>query len=237
MSSLAIGLTTIVSSTRCFGDERVVFWREAAAGLNRHAYFFGKNIGELPRLFFVPAFYLLIFSSTTGLSNHPTQQYVLLLAAVWAISGLGYFVSLVVSPKNAQLAGVLVVLLSLMSNGIFVPKHKLGWLNTKFHMLDFSFGYHMAYASYILDEDGFADFWAPDPNTFDFGVVNIIACPFDQACLKWAWMKTLIREQYGFSGVAGELHHKPLLGLFFIGIAARISALCALLFTAKDKQV
>ena len=32
--------------------------------------------------------------------------------AVWAVSGLGYCVSVVVSPANSQLAGVLVVLIA-----------------------------------------------------------------------------------------------------------------------------
>eukprot|EP01047_Picozoa_sp_COSAG01_P043412 COSAG01_NODE_3852_length_5629_cov_3.080108_8_plen_91_part_00 len=48
LSGLAIGLTTIISSTRCFGAERIVFWRESSSGLNRVAYFLGEPPVNLP---------------------------------------------------------------------------------------------------------------------------------------------------------------------------------------------
>eukprot|EP01050_Picozoa_sp_SAG11_P015625 SAG11_NODE_2047_length_3884_cov_1.573844_7_plen_342_part_00 len=69
LSGLAIGLTTIISSTRCFGAERIVFWRESSSGLNHLAYFLGKNIAEVPRLFFVPLFYFVIFQATTAIHS------------------------------------------------------------------------------------------------------------------------------------------------------------------------
>ena len=129
LSGLAIGLTTIISSTRCFGNERIVFWREAAAGMSKPAYFIGKTIAEIPRLFFIPGFYLVIFTAVTGSNDHHVDEYWILLFAVWAVSGWGYLVSVLVKPLNSQLAGVLVVLISLMLNGVFVPKHRLGRLN------------------------------------------------------------------------------------------------------------
>ena len=72
LSGLAIGLTTIISSTRCFGSERIVFWRESASGLNRLAYFVGKNIAEIPRLVFIPGFYLVIFTALTSSGRNDT---------------------------------------------------------------------------------------------------------------------------------------------------------------------
>eukprot|EP01048_Picozoa_sp_COSAG05_P020767 COSAG05_NODE_3626_length_1949_cov_1.225946_1_plen_131_part_10 len=114
LSGMAIGLCTIISSTRCFGNERVVFWRESSSGLNKLAYFLGKNISEGPRLLTLPAFYLIIFQAFTSVTSGfgGLSEYVILLASVWAVSGLGYCVSLTVAPANSQLAGVLCVLMS-----------------------------------------------------------------------------------------------------------------------------
>ena len=41
MSGLAVGLTTLLASLRPFGNERAVFWRESASGVNKFAYFLG----------------------------------------------------------------------------------------------------------------------------------------------------------------------------------------------------
>ena len=109
-----------------------------------YAHFFGKNLAELPRLFFVPLFYLGIFSACTSTSSHPGHEYVLLLLVVWAVSGFGYLVSLLVSPNNSQLAGVLVVLSAAMCNGIFVPVSRMGRVASVFHLPWVSYAYHMA---------------------------------------------------------------------------------------------
>ena len=74
LSGLAIGLTTIISSTRCFGSERIVFWRESASGLDRLAYFVGKNIAEIPRLVFIPGFYLVIFTALTSSGRNDNED-------------------------------------------------------------------------------------------------------------------------------------------------------------------
>lgn len=54
MYSLGLGMTVGLASLRVFGNERVVFWREAAdgsgMGLSPLPYFIAKNMTELPRI-------------------------------------------------------------------------------------------------------------------------------------------------------------------------------------------
>ena len=66
------------------------------------AYFIGKNIADLPRLFVIPAFYLSLFLGFSGAQGHNGARYVALLVAVWATSGIGYAASILFNPKNAQ---------------------------------------------------------------------------------------------------------------------------------------
>ena len=47
--TVAIGLASAPAAVNVFGDERAVFWREAAAGHNRFSYFLGKTILALYR--------------------------------------------------------------------------------------------------------------------------------------------------------------------------------------------
>lgn len=98
---------------------------------------------------FIPGFYLVIFTAVTGSDDHHISEYWVLLFAVWAVSGLGYLVSVLVKPLNSQLAGVLVVLVSLMCNGIFVPKHRMGRI-AQWGVPQASYAYHMAKALYLL---------------------------------------------------------------------------------------
>lgn len=86
------------------------------------------------------------------------KQYIILLNAVWAVSGLGYLVSVVVKPLNSQLAGVLIVLLSLMTNGIFVQKSRMGRVDSELHLPQASFAYHLSTALYLVKEDTFVSF-------------------------------------------------------------------------------
>ena len=67
LPAIAVGLTTIISSTRNFGNERVVYWREAASGLNRVAYFLAKNVADIPRLLLIPIFYFIMVRPMAGL--------------------------------------------------------------------------------------------------------------------------------------------------------------------------
>ena len=92
MLTLGLGLTIALASTRVFGNERVVFWREAAPGsgmdLPRSAYFLAKNLVELPRLllltfFLLAGFYPLARPRANFLHNY----LVLCFAAAFQVSG------------------------------------------------------------------------------------------------------------------------------------------------------
>ncbi|XP_031574039.1 ABC transporter G family member 28-like, partial [Actinia tenebrosa] len=58
LSSLAIGLTAMLSSLRCFGNNRTTFWRESSTGINRLSYFLAVNIVQLPIIIITPMVYL-----------------------------------------------------------------------------------------------------------------------------------------------------------------------------------
>ena len=49
MFGMAIGFCSILSSLRTFGAEKTNFWRESARGVDRAAYFFGKNLSDVPK--------------------------------------------------------------------------------------------------------------------------------------------------------------------------------------------
>ena len=70
MLSLALGLTVALASLRVFGNELIVFWREAAPGggmgLSKLAYFSAKNVVELPRIALLTLALLSTYYSMTS---------------------------------------------------------------------------------------------------------------------------------------------------------------------------
>jgi hypothetical protein len=47
---LTIGLTASALGVKIFGEEKLVYWREAATGNNRFAYYIGKVVSMIPRM-------------------------------------------------------------------------------------------------------------------------------------------------------------------------------------------
>ncbi|XP_065072396.1 uncharacterized protein LOC135696807 [Rhopilema esculentum] len=117
MSSLAIGLTAILASLRCFGNHRTTFWRESASGVNRFSYFLAVNVCQLPLILVTPLVYLSLqytFTSPRALFKY---HYGAVLLAQFATTGIGYAISCIFNPRNSQMAAVVVVLISSLLSG------------------------------------------------------------------------------------------------------------------------
>jgi hypothetical protein len=117
MSGLAVGLTSMLAALRAFGNDRPVFWREAASGVNRLSFFLGVNIAYLPILVLMPLIYLSLFYTFTAPRAALSVHYTVVLMTMWATSGLGYLISMIFQPRNAQMAAVVVGLISTMVSG------------------------------------------------------------------------------------------------------------------------
>jgi len=120
--TMALGLTVAISSLRVFGDERVVFWREAAPGsgmkLDMLAYFVAKNLVEVPRLILLTAFFVLALYPTVTPGTSLGDLLLTSCVAAFAVSGLAYLASIALKPLAAQLVVVIYVLVAVMFSGL-----------------------------------------------------------------------------------------------------------------------
>jgi ABC-type multidrug transport system ATPase subunit len=123
--SLGIGLATL----RVFGNELLVYWREAAPGagmgLSRLGYFIGKNIVEIPRIFLLVLVASAVFYPLAQLlsSYHEFLWQSFFLA--WHVSGIAQFLSVALDGKTAQLALVILLLVFLLEAGVQTPFYKM----------------------------------------------------------------------------------------------------------------
>lgn len=117
MTSLAIALTSMLAALRCFGNDKPVFWRESASGINRVMYFLAVNISQIPIILITPVIFLSLFYTLVSPRAYFSDYYLVVLMAVWASHGMGYAVSTIFNQRSSQMATVVLVLISAMLSG------------------------------------------------------------------------------------------------------------------------
>jgi len=121
---LAIGLTASAPGVKIFGEEKLVYWREAAAGHNRFAYYIGKVLSTLPRMI------LACFHFTTMflLLSTPRISYSSSFAAnslyFYCIYGLASIISMITRREDGPLLAVMLSLIVGVLNGMSPSLHK-----------------------------------------------------------------------------------------------------------------
>ncbi|ORY53533.1 PEP carboxykinase-like protein [Rhizoclosmatium globosum] len=106
INGIVIALVGAPPAVKVFGEEMAIYYREAAAGHNKLAYFIGKNISIIFRIAMAAAH----FSAVYYLMSHPPinlgLQYGAMFLNFFGIYGLSMIVSMLVRRENAPLMGV-----------------------------------------------------------------------------------------------------------------------------------
>lgn len=115
---LAIGLTASSPGVKIFGEEKLVYWREAASGHNRFAYYIGKILSTIPRmivanLHFTVLFYLL---STPRITF--AAAFIANLLYFWCIYGLASGISMITRREDGPLLATMTSLIVGVLNGL-----------------------------------------------------------------------------------------------------------------------
>ncbi|KAF6254331.1 hypothetical protein COO60DRAFT_1703369 [Scenedesmus sp. NREL 46B-D3] len=113
---VALGLMAMVSGIKTFGGpERLVYFREAASGLNRLAYFCALDAFGYAGMLMRCAVYLM---------------YVVTAAIYYACTGIAYMMSQVMQPNAAQLAAAVAALINALVASKFSTSGAMGMMNS-----------------------------------------------------------------------------------------------------------
>lgn len=115
---LAIGLTASAPGVKVFGEEKLVYWREAAAGHNRFAYYIGKVISTIPRMILANFHFTVMFVFLTTPRISWFNVFAANLLYFWCIYGLASCVSMVVRREDGPLLAVMASLIVGVLNGM-----------------------------------------------------------------------------------------------------------------------
>ena len=99
-AAMAVGATT-------FGPEQVQYWRHASTGLPTLPYFLAKVTMDLPRLTIGASLFMAAFRTGYTSLGNINRLFGFIWMTYWVGFNMGYFISLVVEPRNVSLYSVL----------------------------------------------------------------------------------------------------------------------------------
>ncbi|KIV95082.1 hypothetical protein, variant 1 [Exophiala mesophila] len=125
LGGLAIGLAASAAGVKVFGDEKLIYWREAAAGHNRYAYYLGKVMSTFIRM----TLSCLHFSVFLGVLATPLMSFSTIFAAnllyFYCIYGFSSCISMVTRREDGPLLAVMGSLILGILGGAAPPLSKV----------------------------------------------------------------------------------------------------------------
>ncbi|CAG8979776.1 hypothetical protein HYALB_00011584 [Hymenoscyphus albidus] len=115
---LAIGLTASAPGVKIFGEEKLVFWREAAAGHNRFSYYMGKVFSTIPRMVLANLHFTTLFMLLSTPQISYMHSFAANLLYFYCIYGLASCVSMVTRREDGPLLAVMLSLIVGVLNGM-----------------------------------------------------------------------------------------------------------------------
>ncbi|KUJ19737.1 ABC transporter-like protein [Mollisia scopiformis] len=115
---LAIGLTASAPGVKIFGEEKLVYWREAAAGHNRFAYYIGKVVSTIPRMVLANFHFTTMFMLLSTPRIPYLSAFIANLLYFYCIYGLASIISMVTRREDGPLLAVMMSLIVGVLNGM-----------------------------------------------------------------------------------------------------------------------
>ncbi|KAM0866428.1 hypothetical protein ACQ4PT_042630 [Festuca glaucescens] len=114
---IAVSLLCMIGALRSFSLEKIHYWRERASGMSSLAYFLSKDTIDHFNTIVKPIVYLSMFYFFNNPRSSIWENYVVLVAVVYCVTGIGYTFAIFFQPGSAQLwSALLPVVLTLVSS-------------------------------------------------------------------------------------------------------------------------
>ncbi|KAK8463535.1 hypothetical protein SEVIR_1G375300v4 [Setaria viridis] len=113
---IAVSLLCKIGALRSFTLDKINYWRERASGMSSLAYFMSKDTIDHFNTIVKPIVYLSMFYFFNNPRSSIWENYVVLLALVYCVTGIGYTFAIFFQPSSAQLwSALLPVVLTLIA--------------------------------------------------------------------------------------------------------------------------
>nr|XP_029119783.1 ABC transporter G family member 28-like [Elaeis guineensis] len=113
---IAVSLLCKIGALRSFSLEKLQYWRERASGMSSLAYFLSKDTIDHFNTAIKPIIYLSMFYFVNNPRSSIADNYTILVALVYCVTGIGYIFAICFQPGSAQLwSALLPVVLTLIA--------------------------------------------------------------------------------------------------------------------------
>ncbi|KAH9221923.1 hypothetical protein DL95DRAFT_421411 [Leptodontidium sp. 2 PMI_412] len=132
---LAVGLTTSAPGVKIFGEDELVYWREAAAGYKR----FGKVLSTFPRMILASFHFTTLFMLLTSPRITYISSFVTNMLHFYCIYGLASDISMIARREDGPLLAVMMSLIVGVLNGMsqLLKKIDIARTNLGYHLGEF----------------------------------------------------------------------------------------------------
>ncbi|KAJ3278858.1 hypothetical protein HDU76_009714 [Blyttiomyces sp. JEL0837] len=103
---IAVALAGAPAGVKVFGEEKPIFWREAASGHHKLAYFLGKTLSTIYRLILTSLHFTGMYMVLAKPVLDVYMQYAVVFLQFWGIYGMSCVISMIVRRENAALLAV-----------------------------------------------------------------------------------------------------------------------------------
>jgi len=114
---VAIAIIAIQSSEKVFGQDKPIFYKEVATGINKLSYFLGKLTSHIPSTIVLPFVFLSVWYTFVS----PRQNFGVYLLIFFLIFfcwvGFGYFITIFLDREHSLFFGTIFILLCAVLSG------------------------------------------------------------------------------------------------------------------------
>ncbi|PVH97391.1 hypothetical protein DM02DRAFT_533317 [Periconia macrospinosa] len=125
LGGMAIGLAASAPAVRVFGEEKMIFNREAASGHSSSAYYVGKMLSVLPRMFLSSLHYAVFLGILATPLMAWTDMFLAIFLYFFCVYGLASCVGMVVKREDGPLLAVMASLIIGILGGVAPPLSKV----------------------------------------------------------------------------------------------------------------
>ncbi|TPX55433.1 hypothetical protein PhCBS80983_g05319 [Powellomyces hirtus] len=107
---IIVSLAGAPAGVKVFSEERTVYWREAASGHNRFAYYVGKTVAAAYRFIISSLHFTATYVFLAKPQSDFATQFLTMMLLFYGVYGMAALVSMITSRQNANLMAVIVCL-------------------------------------------------------------------------------------------------------------------------------
>eukprot|EP01137_Pigoraptor_chileana_P003259 Opistho-2@43188 len=124
--AMGVGIISAAVAVGTFGDDLVVYWRDASTGIHSSAYFVGKSIADCIKIVVHTSFFLSMFYILAAPLASYGKMFGLMYFLIYCVYGVGYIGSVFLSRETSGFVSVIIAIIWSLCTGVVFDTKAMG---------------------------------------------------------------------------------------------------------------